>query len=95
MLTTYRSADVPDDEDIAPWVGMHDYQAKVIGTEDYRAASAAQANLEYAPAGHSLTYGSNEISIQNFERYINDLVDGPDTDFDGSSTVATLAAADS
>ncbi|MFD8340153.1 aromatic ring-hydroxylating dioxygenase subunit alpha [Streptomyces solisilvae] len=95
MLTTYRSADVADDEDIAPWVGMHDYQAQVIGTEDYRAASAAQTNLEYAPAGHSLVYGSNEISIQNFEQYINNLVGDTDTDVDGASTAAGLTTADS
>lgn len=90
MLTTYRSGDVPYDEDTAPWVAMHDYQTRVIATEDYRAASTAQRNLNYAPSGHSVVYGSNELSVQNFERCIAELVDDPDADADGASLVAKL-----
>lgn len=76
ILDTYRSGDIPDDEDIAPWVTMHDYQLSVIGNEDYRAAAAAQINLDYAPAKHSLVYGSNEVSIQDFERHVAELTGG-------------------
>jgi len=95
MMETYRSGEVPESDDVAPWEAMHDYQVRVIGTEDYRAASAAQTNLAYAPDGHTLVYGANELSIQNFEQYVSNLIYDADDDLVGDSPACDQYAASS
>ena len=70
LMTTYRSGDVPGDADRAPWVQMHDYQAMVVGTEDYSVVTGAQRNLAFAPDSFNLIYGNNEIALQAFHRAV-------------------------
>ncbi|MDB5582439.1 MAG: Phenylpropionate dioxygenase, large terminal subunit [Bradyrhizobium sp.] len=70
LMTTYRAGDVADDVDTAPWHQMHDYQAMVVGTEDYSVVRGAQRNLARAPEGFSVVYGNNEIALQRFHQAV-------------------------
>ncbi len=79
LLTTYRSGEVPDDADPSPWIELHDYQAMVVGSEDYSVVKGAQRNLHYAPKGFTMVYGTNEIALQGFHRAVDARLSGRDS----------------
>jgi 3-hydroxyisobutyrate dehydrogenase len=75
MVSTYRGGDVPRQEPPSAWEKLHDYQVRVVGSEDYRVAAAAQVNFEQAPATPRVVYGANELSIQRFETNVATLIE--------------------
>jgi phenylpropionate dioxygenase-like ring-hydroxylating dioxygenase large terminal subunit len=70
MMATYRTGSIDEDEDIGPWEQFHDFIENVVRTEDYSVSKNGQHNLEHAPEGYRMIYGSNEISLQRFHRQI-------------------------
>jgi carnitine monooxygenase subunit len=79
LVETYRSGDIPEEADTAPHEAEHDAQQLVVAMEDYAVASSAQTNLEYAPEGFRIVYGSNEVSLQHFQCRIAELIGRPIT----------------
>jgi Ring hydroxylating alpha subunit (catalytic domain) len=76
-METYRSGEIPEEEPLTAWEQMHDYQQRVVGTEDYEVARISQGNLEQAPAGFRVVYGSNEIALQRFHRTVARVIGHP------------------
>jgi len=74
LVETYRSGEIPEEADTAPYEAEHNAQQVVVATEDYTVASSAQANLEHAPEGFRIVYGSNEVSLQRFHRQVAKLI---------------------
>lgn len=70
-FAVYAPAGVQDDAHRAECEMAYDGTATVVTTEDYRVASRATANLKSAPAGFALTFGANEIALQNLHRAID------------------------
>jgi carnitine monooxygenase subunit len=77
LVETYRSGEIPEETPTAPYEAEHDAQQAIVATEDYGVASSAQANLEYAPEGFRMVYGSNEVSLQRFQRRVAELIGRP------------------
>jgi phenylpropionate dioxygenase-like ring-hydroxylating dioxygenase large terminal subunit len=77
MMDTYRSGEIPEDESIEAWQIIHDYQGTVVENEDYNIAQVSQSNLEYAPSGFRVLYGSNEIALQRFHLAVAKLLRRP------------------
>ena len=77
LMATYRSGNVEDEEDVKPWEDFHDFIENVVRTEDYSVSKEGQRNLEHAPEGYQMIYGSNEISLQRFHRQIADRIGRP------------------
>ncbi len=77
LMTTYRTGSIDDEEDATPWEQFHDYIENVVRTEDYSVSKEGQNNLQHAPEGYQMLFGSNEISLQRFHRRIADRIGRP------------------
>jgi nitrite reductase/ring-hydroxylating ferredoxin subunit len=77
IMSTYRGGDAPAETPDEAFAAAHDYIQLVVTTEDYSVSKEGQRNLQYAPDGFRIIYGSNEIALQNTHRHIADLIGMP------------------
>jgi len=75
LMAAYRSGEVPADTDMQPWNDFHDFIMRVVETEDYSISATGQRNLQYAPPGFKMTYGSNEGVLQHFHKNLRDVIE--------------------
>jgi carnitine monooxygenase subunit len=55
-------------------LAAYDGTSTVVQTEDYRVASAAQANLNHAPDNHHIVFGRNEPALQAMHKHIAEAI---------------------
>ena len=80
LMSNYRPGEVPPEEDMGPWIEVHELVKKVVSTEDYSVSAGGQHNLQYAPPGFKVLYGANEISLQRFHRRVAEAIGFPITE---------------
>jgi len=74
LTTTYRPAHAQSEVDDGPWIALHDYIEQIVLNEDYSVSRDGQVNLQHAPEGFRVLYGSNEIALQNYHKRMERLV---------------------
>jgi hypothetical protein len=70
MLSTYRPAHSIGNSRDEAWTKMHEFVEYAISQEDYVVVATGQDNLKYAPPGHSIILGRNEIALQHYHRHL-------------------------
>jgi len=70
LVSSYKADGALELEDRKIYEDTHDFLLNVVGAEDYELAAGAYKNLCFAPSGHKVVYGRNELALQNAQRAI-------------------------
>jgi carnitine monooxygenase subunit len=69
-FAVYAPFGIENEEHRQMCLAAYDGTSTVVQTEDYRVASAAQANLNHAPDNYQIIFGRNEPALQAMHRHI-------------------------
>jgi carnitine monooxygenase subunit len=73
-FAVYAPFGIESEEHREMCLAAYDGTSTVVETEDYRVASAAQANLNHAPDNHQIVFGRNEPALQAMHKHIADAI---------------------
>jgi carnitine monooxygenase subunit len=73
-FAVYAPFGIQSEEHRQMCLAAYDGTSTIVQTEDYRVASAAQANLNHAPDNHHIVFGRNEPALQAMHKHIAEAI---------------------
>jgi nitrite reductase/ring-hydroxylating ferredoxin subunit len=76
IMASYKPLHAPATVDSGAWEQTHDFIERVLREEDYAISEEQFRTLSFAPTGHKVVYGRNEVACQDFQRFLRSFVSG-------------------